>query len=90
MPPVALRLRLTNTSKETVEITFLLCKSELGDFAVRPEKIALAPEQTAEPDAMTSQLGLTSTELPLQIGLRTNGKSEQKTLTLMPAGQVEE
>lgn len=86
MPPVALRIRLTNTSKETLEVTFLLCKSELGDFAVRPEKIALAPDQTAEPDPMTSQLGLTTTELALQVGLRSNGKSEEKTLTLQPVG----
>jgi hypothetical protein len=82
MPPVALRLRLTNTSKETVEIVFVLCKSELGDFAVRPEKIALAPDQTAEPDPMTSRLGMTSGELVLKVGLRMAGKVEQKELVL--------
>lgn len=81
-PPVALRLRLTNKSKETVEVTFVLCKSELGDFAVRPEKLALAPEQTAEPDPMTSRLGLPSDELILRVSLRTGGKTEQKDLTL--------
>ena len=89
MPPVALRLRLTNTSKETVEVTFVLCKSELGDFAVRPEKLALAPGQTAEPDPMTSRLGLTSAELILKVGLRMAGKVEQKDLVLKAAPPVE-
>jgi hypothetical protein len=82
MPPVALRLRLTNTSKETMEVTFLLCKSELGDFAVRPEKLALEPGQSAEPDPMNSLLGLTSDELILKVSLRVAGKVEQKDLVL--------
>jgi hypothetical protein len=82
MPPVALHLRLTNKSQEMIEVTFMLCKSELGDFAVRPEKLALAPEQTAEPDAMTSRLGLTSDELVLRVGLKVAGVAEQKDLTL--------
>ncbi|MFT3867471.1 MAG: hypothetical protein QM715_03125 [Nibricoccus sp.] len=81
-PPVALRLRLTNKSKETLEVTFALCKSELGDFAVRPEKLALAPEQTAEPEPMTSRLGIPSDELILRVGLRTGGKTEQQDLVL--------
>ena len=82
MPPAALRLRLTNTGKETMEVTFTLCKSELGDFAVRPEKLALAPGQSAEPDHMTSRLGLTTDELVLKVGLRLAGKVEQKDLVL--------
>lgn len=89
MPPIALRLRLTNTSQETVEVTFLICKSELGDFAVRPEKLVLAPGQSAEPDRMTSRLGLTSDELVLKVGLRLAGKVEQKdlVLTVVPASE---
>jgi len=82
MPPVALRLRLTNNSQETIEVTFTLCKSELGDFAVRPEKLALAPGQSAEPDRMTSRLGLTTAELKLSVGLRVAGKTELKDLVL--------
>jgi len=82
MQPVGLRLRLTNASQETVEVTFTLCKSELGDFAVRPEKISLSPGQTAEPEPMTSRLGLTSAELVLKVGLRMAGKAEQKELRL--------
>jgi len=89
MPPVALRLRLTNTGKDTVEVAFVLCKSELGDFAVRPEKLALAPGQSAEPDPMTSRLGLTSAELVLKVGLRSAGKVEQKELVLKSVAPTE-
>jgi len=89
MPPVALRLRLTNNSKETIEVEFILCKSELGDFAVRPEKLALATGQSAEPDPMTSRLGLTSDELILRVSLRLAGKVEQKDLTLKVITQNE-
>jgi len=89
MPPIALRLRLTNKSKETVEVTFMLCKSELGDFAVRPEKLALAPDQTAEPDPMTSRLGLPSDELVLRVSLKVNGKVEQKDLVLREIPKAE-
>jgi hypothetical protein len=82
MPPVALHLRLTNKTSEAVEITFVLCKSELGDFAVRPEKITLAPGESGEPDSMTSRLGLTSAELILRVSLRLADKVEQKDLVL--------
>jgi hypothetical protein len=81
-PPVALRLRLTNKSKEAVEVKFVLCKSDLGDFAVRPEKLALAPDQTAEPDPMTSRLGIPAGDLVLRVSLRIGGKTEQKDLVL--------
>jgi len=82
LPPVALRLRLTNQSKETVEVTFVLCKSELGDFAVRPEKLVLTPGQTGEPDPMRSSLGLTSSALVLKVSLKMAGVVEQKDLIL--------
>lgn len=84
LPPVALRLRLTNQSKETIEITFVLCKSVLGDFAVRPEKLTLTPGQTIEPDPMRSSMGLTTSELVLRVSLKMAGTTEQKDLVLKP------
>jgi hypothetical protein len=84
LPPVALRLRLTNRGKETIEVEFTECRSELGDFAVRPVKIALAAGQTAEPDPMTSRLGVGSVEIPLSLGLKIRDKVEKKELVLRP------
>lgn len=83
-PPVALQVKLTNTSSETVEVTFMRCKSDLGDFAVRPEKLALAPGQSAEPDRMTSHLGLTTTALELTVALKLGSTVETKVLLLKP------
>jgi hypothetical protein len=65
-----------------MEVMFALCKSELGDFAVQPEKLALAPGQIAEPEAMTSRLGLTSADLVLHLAMKSGGKTEQKDLVL--------
>jgi hypothetical protein len=70
MPPVTTRLKLENRSKETVEIEILEVNSDLGNFAVRPAKISIAPGQTAEPDPMISQLGVTSDEIPVKVTLR--------------------
>ncbi|MBK9989418.1 MAG: hypothetical protein IPP19_01465 [Verrucomicrobia bacterium] len=84
LPPVALRLRLTNQSKENIVVTFVLCKSELGDFAVRPEKLTLAPGETIEPDPMRSSMGLTTSELVLEVSLRMAGVVEKKNLILKP------
>ena len=44
--------------------------SDLGNFAVRPSKISVSPGQTAEPDPMISQLGVTSDEFPVTVRLR--------------------
>lgn len=82
LPPVALRLRLTNKGKETIEVGFLECNSELGNFAVRPEKLALAPEQSSEPEAMSSRLWNGTVDLPLTLALRVHGKDEKKTILL--------
>jgi hypothetical protein len=77
-------LRLTNHGKETVEVTFVDCRSELGDFAVQPEKLALAPQQSAEPDSMNSRLGIPTEQLLVTLSLKMGTKTETKTLTLRP------
>ena len=82
LPPVALRLRLTNQDAQPLEIQFVECRSYLGNFAVRPEKVTLAPGDAGQPDPMTSLLGVTGDEIPLTIGLRLGGKLETKVLTL--------
>ena len=56
--------------------------SELGDFAVRPDKLTVSPGQSEEPDPMQSLLGVDSYSLPVTITLRTAGRTETKVLTL--------
>ncbi len=81
LPPVTTRLKLENRSKETLEIEILEVNSDLGNFAVRPAKISVSPGQTAEPDPMISQLGVTSDEIAVKVRLR-------KVAGAVPAGGV--
>jgi len=82
LPPVALRVRVTNQMQQPVEVVFLECNSVLGNFAVRPEKITVAAGETGAPDPMTSLLGVPSDEIKLTIGLSVGGVKETKVITL--------
>jgi len=82
VPPVTLRLRLENTSKAPIDVQIRDVKSDLGDFAVRPERLLLAPDQAAEVDPMVSELGVTSDEIPVTLVLRAGGKTETENLVL--------
>ena len=84
LPPVQLRLQLENKTKESIEIEILEINSDLGNFAVRPEKLNIAAGETEEPDPMRSQLGVTSVEIPVKVGLRLSGTRETQTITLRP------
>jgi hypothetical protein len=82
LPPAMLRLRLENTGAATVDVEVRDLNSDLGDFAVRPDKLTIEPGQSAEPDPMESLLGLDTYALPVTITLRSGGKTETKVLTL--------
>jgi len=82
LPPVALRVRLTNQTQQPLDIQFLECNSLLGNFAVTPEKITIAPGATGSPDPMTSLLGVPGDEIQLKVGLKTGDAKETKILTL--------
>ncbi len=84
LPPVALRLRLTNREKTPLEIEFVECNSQLGNFAVQPKTLTIEPEKSGQPDPMISLLGVTAPELPLTISLKLAGQAEKKIITLKP------
>lgn len=83
LPPVALRLRVSNLGTAPAEIEFLECKSYLGNFAVRPEKITVAPGESGQPDPMVSLLGVSGEEIPVTVTLRVGDKRETQTLLLV-------
>jgi hypothetical protein len=87
-PPVQLRLRLTNRGDAAVEAEVLDFNSDLGNFAVQPEKIPLPPRESIEADPMTSRLGVPAVEeIPLTLRLRIggkNGRTETQVLKLRP------
>jgi hypothetical protein len=91
LPPVTMHLKLHNLQKTTMLVEVADFNSDLGDFAVHPDVLALAPDQVAEPDPMISQLGVTSDTIPVVVSLRFEGKLETQTVqvrsVLVPAGQ---
>ena len=82
LPPVALRVRVTNQTQQSVDVVFLECNSVLGNFAVRPEKITIAAGETGAPDPMTSLLGVGGTEIQLRVGLKMGDAKETQTIVL--------
>ena len=81
-PAIELRLRLTNHGNAPITIEVVDFNSDLGDFVVLPEKIAVLPRKSVEADPMVSRLGVYATEIPLTVKLKIDGRSDQQVLTL--------
>ena len=82
MPPVTLRVLFENKGTEPLEIEVTEVNSDLGNFAVRPPKLTIAPGEKGVLDPMISQLGVTSDEIPLKLAIRTGGKKEQQVVVV--------
>ncbi len=80
MPPVTLRVLFENKGTEPVEFEVTEVNSDLGNFAVRPPKLTIAPGEKGMLEPMVSQLGVTSDEIPLKLAVRTGGKKEQQVV----------
>lgn len=80
MPPVTLRVLFENKGTEPVELEVTEVNSDLGNFAVRPPKLTIAPGEKAVLEPMVSQLGVTSDEIPLKLSLRAGGQKEQQVV----------
>jgi hypothetical protein len=80
LAPVSLHLKLQNKGKSIVQVEIQEMNSDLGNFAVEPDLLSLAPDQIGEPDPMISQLGVTSDEIPVKVTLSLAGKSESQTI----------
>jgi hypothetical protein len=86
-----MHLKLENLSSQVVTLDVDDFNSDLGNFAVHPETIALAPGQVSEPDPMISQLGVTSDLIPVTVTLKLNGKKQTQVIPvkniMTPAGE---
>jgi hypothetical protein len=64
--------------------------SDLGNFAVDPETLTIAPGGSGEPTPMVSQLGVTADELPFKVTLSLGSAKETRTFLVKiirpPAG----
>lgn len=81
-PALTLRLRLENHSPATLTVRIPEVNSDLGNFAVRPEQLSLAPGQALETDPMISQLGVVADTIPVKVALQLAGQTEHQILTL--------
>ena len=87
LPPVTLHLILSNPGTEPVTVTMVDFDSDLGNFAVDPDTLTIAPGATGEPTAMVSHLGVSSDEMPFKVTLRLGKAKETRTflVKVLPA-----
>jgi hypothetical protein len=79
LPPVTLHLILTNTGAEPLTVTMIDFESDMGNFAIDPESLTLAPGETGEPTAMVSQLGVSSDVIDFKVTLKVGKDRESRT-----------
>jgi hypothetical protein len=89
-PPVMIHLQFTNHGTEQVELGIVDFVSALGNFAVQPEKLTLAPGQSIETEPMSSQLAGSLTEIPTTLVLRLGNQSDKKVFVLHAVPKVAE
>ena len=79
LPPVTLHLFVTNKGAAPVTVKLVDFDSELGNFAIDPDTLTLAPGATGEPTAMVSQLGVSADDIPFRVTLKIGtGRETQK------------
>ncbi len=82
MPPVTLHVIFENRGTEPMEIVPTDVNSDLGNFAIRPPKLTLAPGERGALDPMISQLGVTNDVIPLTVSVRIGGKAETHVIQI--------
>jgi hypothetical protein len=82
MPQVTLQVAFENRGNQPIEIVPTDVNSDLGNFAVRPPKLTIAPGEKGVLDPMVSQLGVTNDEIPVTIAIKVGGKSETQVVLL--------
>jgi hypothetical protein len=82
LPPIQLRLRLTNHGDAPADVEVIDFNSALGNFVVEPPKITVKPAESVEAEPMVSRLGVSTEEIPLTVKLHMAGRTEQQVLTL--------
>jgi hypothetical protein len=78
----ALTFRFTNTGPQPISFTIVDVNSPLGDFAPRPDKLALAPGGQGSIDPMLSNRDDNFEELDVTLVIKIGGKNETLILKL--------
>ena len=82
LPPIQLRLRLTNHGDTPADVVVVDFDSALGNFVVEPPRITIKPAESVEAEPMVSRLGISTQEIPLTVKLHVGGRTEQQVLML--------
>lgn len=82
IPRQVLQIALTNHSETELTVRPLECTSLLGNFAVRPEKVTLAPGETVTLDAMRGGIGANLDRLEVSLAFSAGGKIEKKVVVV--------
>ena len=85
LPPVTLHLILTNHGSDSVTVSMIDFESDMGNFAVEPDTLTLAPGQTGEPTPMVSDLGVSSDTITFKVTLKYGATRESRSF---PVGLV--
>jgi hypothetical protein len=80
MPPVTLKVVFENKGTQPMDVEIREVNSELGNFAPRPSSVTIGPGGKATLEPMISQLGVTSNEIPLKVGVRIGDRSDTQTI----------
>jgi hypothetical protein len=88
LPTVELRAKFTNNTTSPIEFAVTDFVSPLGNFAVRPERLTLEPQQSGEIDPMPAAYSDSITELTVDVRVRHAGKTESRSLRLRPVDQT--
>jgi len=80
--PEMIHLKFTNHGPEKVVVAIADFVSPLGNFAVQPETLTLAPGQSLEVEPMSSQLAGPLAGVDATLVLRAAGKSEKQIIKL--------
>ncbi len=90
LPPVTLHLILSNKGPNPVTVTMVDFNSDMGNFAVDPDTLTIAPGQSAEPTPMVSELGVSSDVMPFKVTLKYGAARESRTIQvgLVPGGDA--
>lgn len=83
-PRLSLHVAFTNRGTETLEFSPRDVICDLGNFGVRPERLALAPGQTAEIDPMSSNFPMVIKELSVELRVKRGTESETRLVRLQP------
>lgn len=91
LPPVMIHLRFENSSDAPVVLSIWDFRSELGDFAVRPDRLTVPAKGSARVESMTSRVGFAQAELPVTLHLRSSLGDETRVVkvTLIPGAGPE-